>query len=274
MLHSPISDQQWGFTARKSTTDALLSITHDCIRALDRGKEVSTVFFDISKAFDSVPHLHFSVNYLSLICCQWSQILSLASCLWRSTRFNTQPSVVPNLHQWCVVSNGKMVVYADDIALYQIIQSPEDYLLIQHDINAVSEWITANYLAFNYWKCCHLLFSRKRSPTLPVAPLEINGNIVNQANEFKYLGVILSSDMSWSSHISAISCKTRKLIGVLYRKFYLYYLELLQLANLPTLAARRKRLKLCLFYSMVNELATFPNLPLFLDSLVIILFDQ
>ena len=50
----------------------------------------------------------------------------------------------------CVVSNGKMAVYADDIALYQIIQSPEDYLLVQHDINAVSEWITANYLALNY----------------------------------------------------------------------------------------------------------------------------
>ena len=55
-----------------------------------------------------------------------------------------------------------------------------------------------------------------RSPTLPVTPLEINGNIVNEANEYKYLGVTLSSDMSWSSHISAISSKTRKLIGVLY----------------------------------------------------------
>ena len=49
-------------------------------------------------------------------------------------------------------------------------------------------------------------------------PLETNGNVVNQVNEYKYLGVILSSDMSWSSHISA----TRKFIGVLYRKFYLY----------------------------------------------------
>ena len=37
-----ISDQQWGFTARKSTTAAVLSMTHDCTQALDRGKEVST----------------------------------------------------------------------------------------------------------------------------------------------------------------------------------------------------------------------------------------
>ena len=39
------------------------------------------------------------------------------------------------------------------------------------------------------------------------------------------------------------------------------YEDLLQLANLPTLASRRKHLKLCLLYSMVNELATFPKLP-------------
>jgi len=97
----------------------------------------------------------------------------------------------------------------------KIIQSPEDYLLVQYDINAVLEWTTANYLAFNYQKCCHLLFSRKRSLTLPVTPLEINGNFVNHANQYKYLGVILSSDLQWSSHISAICSKTRKLIGIL-----------------------------------------------------------
>jgi len=88
-----------------------------------------------------------------------------------------------------------MVVYADNIALYQIIiHSPEDYFLVQYDIDAVLEWTTANYLAFNYRKCCHLLFSQKRSPTLQVTPLETNGNIVNQVNEYKYLGIILSSD--------------------------------------------------------------------------------
>ena len=30
-----------------------------------------------------------------------------------------------------------MVVHADDIALYKIIQSPEDYLLVQYDINMI-----------------------------------------------------------------------------------------------------------------------------------------
>ena len=34
----------------------MLSITNPCVQALDMGYEVCTTFFDIRKAFDSVPH--------------------------------------------------------------------------------------------------------------------------------------------------------------------------------------------------------------------------
>ena len=40
----------------RSTTSALLSITNDCLQALDMGYDVCAVFIDIRKAFDSVPH--------------------------------------------------------------------------------------------------------------------------------------------------------------------------------------------------------------------------
>ena len=55
--NSPLSSQQWGFTAGKSTTAALVSFSHDCLESLDGGKEMCSVFFDLSKAFDSVHHL-------------------------------------------------------------------------------------------------------------------------------------------------------------------------------------------------------------------------
>ena len=54
--HSPLSTQQWGFTAKKSTTSALRSFTHNCLKSLNNGNEVGAVFVDLSKAFDSVPH--------------------------------------------------------------------------------------------------------------------------------------------------------------------------------------------------------------------------
>ena len=52
----PLSPNQWGFTEGKSTTTALFSFVRECQEALDKGGEVCSVFFDLCKAVDSVPH--------------------------------------------------------------------------------------------------------------------------------------------------------------------------------------------------------------------------
>ena len=54
--YHPLSNKQWGFQSGKSTTTALLSVTHDWFQALENGQEVCSIFFDLRKAFDSVPH--------------------------------------------------------------------------------------------------------------------------------------------------------------------------------------------------------------------------
>ena len=37
---------------------------------------------------------------------------------------------------------------------------------------------------------------------------------------FKYLGVLLSRNLSWSDHISELCTKVRRILGLLYRQFY------------------------------------------------------
>ena len=53
---TPLALQQWGFRSGRSTVSALLDVTHNWSQTLDTGKEVCAVFFDLRKAFDSVPH--------------------------------------------------------------------------------------------------------------------------------------------------------------------------------------------------------------------------
>ena len=48
-----LSNTRWGFQSGKSTATALLTTTYDWLKA---GKEVCSVFFNLRKAFDSVPH--------------------------------------------------------------------------------------------------------------------------------------------------------------------------------------------------------------------------
>ena len=55
-VNAPISARQWGFMANRSTVSALIKVVDDWRKALDQGYEVCVVFFDVSKAFDTVPH--------------------------------------------------------------------------------------------------------------------------------------------------------------------------------------------------------------------------
>ena len=54
--NSPISSKQWGFMSNRCTISALIKVIDDWSKALDEGYEVCVVFFDVSKAFDTVPH--------------------------------------------------------------------------------------------------------------------------------------------------------------------------------------------------------------------------
>ena len=43
---------------------------------------------------------------------------------------------------------------------------------------------------------------------------------MERVSSYKYLGVTITEDLSWSSHINEITKKARKHIGLLYRQFY------------------------------------------------------
>ena len=51
------SVQQWFFLADRSTTGPILSAVQEWYGHLDGGAEVQAIFFDLQKAFDTVPHV-------------------------------------------------------------------------------------------------------------------------------------------------------------------------------------------------------------------------
>ena len=65
-----------------------------------------------------------------------------------------------------------------------------------------------------------MLFSKKRiHSSLPVS-LHVDGSELGMVKQTKYLGILLTSEMSWTPYISAICAKARRLVGLLYCKFY------------------------------------------------------
>ena len=93
--------------------------------------------------------------------------------------------------------------------------------MLQDNITTICNWVADNHLVLNLTKCCYIVFSRKRLPTMPTADLSVGDtHSLTRAHHHKYLGVTLTSDLSWSLHITNICKKTRKQTGLLYRNFY------------------------------------------------------
>ena len=240
---SPISTKQWGFMSKCSTVSALIRVVEDWLHALDQGFEVCVVFFDISKAFDTVPHLAllrqlrelgldpYLIRWIRNYLCQRSQFVSIddvSSHTLPVTSGVPQGSVLGPLlfilyinEVVSTISAGSDInMFADDIALYRIIRTASDFQYLQNDVNSITTYIKSKNLKFNANKCKLMLIIKKNSNSLPPPQITLNGTVLKRVFSYKYLGVTLTANMSWSPHITECCNKTRKLIGLLYRHFH------------------------------------------------------
>ncbi len=53
-----------------------------------------------------------------------------------------------------------------------------------------------------------------------IPPLMLNGVPLERVETFKYLGLLLSTGLSWSRHIDSVCSRAKKILGLLYRQNY------------------------------------------------------
>ena len=234
---------QSGFTPNDSTTNQLLYIYDTFCKALDEGKEVRAVFFDISKAFDRVWHA-------GLLAKLKSAGLSESFVAWFSGYLSNreQRVVIPGAtSSWASITAGvpqgsilgpllfliyindivKQVdshirLFADDTSLFIKVDGISSTAeTLNSDINKISLWAKSWLVSFNPSKTESVIFSRKSSNT-DHPPLTMNEEIISEFSSHKHLGVILTKDCSWHSHIDSIKEKAWKRISVMRKlKFQL-----------------------------------------------------
>ena len=47
--------------------------------------------------------------------------------------------------------------------------------------------------------------------------VKIGKTVIQMINSYKYLGIIIDSNLNWSEHIESIKTKLQKTLGVLYK---------------------------------------------------------
>jgi len=119
--------------------------------------------------------------------------------------------------------NANLMVYADDILLSKPITTSSDLTALQSDLNLISDWLSNNLLTMNVNKTKLTIISRKRpsnpNSSLHPACVYVSGSPLEVVKCFKYLGVWISDDLSWSLHIESVCSRARRLLGFMYRFF-------------------------------------------------------
>ena len=224
---------------------ALLYSTHTIHSILDSNSAVCGVFLDLSKAFDSVPHQPLLdmlassslpphlLNWIHSYLLNRSQKVVLngsTSSFLHVSSGVPQGSILGPLF-FLIYINGvtdvplsplmHLILYADDIFIFRPVNSPSDMSILQSDLNNISSWLTSNLLQLNSSKSKYIFFSHK-SPSHfdSFPPLSISQSPIDRVSSFCYLGVTLSSSLSWSPHISSVCSKSRKILGILFRHFH------------------------------------------------------
>ena len=117
--------------------------------------------------------------------------------------------------QSTALDGNHTTLYADDMLLYRVINCPPDFINVQQGIDNIGRWVAENDLRLNSAKCKVMLISRHRTKGNQMPMLHLYGQPLERVFEYKYLGVVLSANLSWTPHIDKTVAKTRKIIGML-----------------------------------------------------------
>ena len=238
--HHIIPESQHGFLPRRSCITQLTSLFDTWSRALDISNppRIDAIFLDWSKAFDKCNHsillhkLHqygICGNTLSWISNFLSNREQRVIFLGASSDWIPVTSGVPqgsvlgpilfNFFTSDLPSHVKSSLpqYADDTVLYRTIRCEGDSYILQNDLNAISRWCSDNQMKLNSTKCKVMHVTRSKKLILTTYYLPDSNQPLDVVPSYKYLGVILSKDLTWTKHVNFVRAKCSRLAGFIRR---------------------------------------------------------
>ena len=239
-----ISPIQFGFLPHHSTTSALLFSSHSILSLLESHTSVCGIFLDLRKAFDSVPHqplIDLLASYnLPYPLLQWlhSYLLNRSQQVVLNGTSSSPLPVTSGVPQGSIIGpllfiiyinaithlsffpQTHLILYADDIFVFKPISFSTDLSNLHLDLDNISSWLTSHLLHLNSSKSKYMFFSHKSSSNFDCfPPLSISHTPIDLVSSYRYLGVLLSSSLSWAPHIAATCSKARKVLGLMFRHF-------------------------------------------------------
>src|ERR1700733_7535395 len=265
-----IFHSQHGFQSGHSPYMALLSMQDMISNAIDRNEYSVGVFFDLSKAFDTVDHKilskkleRYGIRGTPL---KWftSYLTNRSQRVLCNEMLSEEGLIDFGVPQGSILGPLLFLLYINDLAnvsstIFLILFADDTNVFYSHnswrvlfdtlnrELSNISAWFCSNRLTLNPDKTNFILFRSHRKPPLNERPCLLVGDIPLIQVEFtRFLGIDVHVDqhLTWKNHINNISSKIAKNVGILARTAYL----------LPT------SIRLNLYYSLVYPYLTYCNM--------------
>ena len=219
-----ITDCQHGFCAGRSTESAAADLMEFIYKKLDDGDYVAGLFFDLSRAFDSLDH-NFLIHKLQRYGIRGNSLqliesylegrkflVRVSDCTSELKDIDTgvpQGSVLGPLLFILFVNDmpehvfgSTKIMFADDTSMVVSAGSPEE--LKQKVGSIVSDfgnWCNTNKLILNIEKTVFVNFRASKSkPLVELVDLTVS-------TEVKFLGIYIDENINWLSHINYVCNK-------------------------------------------------------------------
>ena len=234
-----LTDHQHGFRKGRSCETQLALTIDDLARSLNSQGQTDMIIMDFSKAFDCVPHQrllnkihHYGVRgplhawLASFLTRRYQQVILDGSSSQRVkvTSGVPQGTVLGPLLFLLYINDlpenisSTVRLMADDCVMYKQIRSESDCLDLQKDLDILCQWENRWQMKFNSKKCFVMNITDKRNPIQHSYSMQ--DSVLETVDHHTYLGIEISSKLTWNLHVSNISSKANRTLGLLRRHLH------------------------------------------------------
>ena len=234
-----LSEKQFGFVSGRSTVTQLLNYLDICADVIANGGIVDSIYFDFSKAFDTVPHKRLSVKMKAygiegkLLAWVEAFLSGREQVVRVNGELSSSKAVISGIPQGSVlgpllfviyindlpdVVQSNILLFADDTKIFSKVSSKDDAVVLQKDIDALNRWSDTWLLKFNTDKC-HVLTMGKFENIVHTQRYTLYGDELDHVFEEKDLGVIIDMELTFEEHIATKVKKANGIMGLIRRSF-------------------------------------------------------
>lgn len=230
---------QFGFRAKRSTTDNLMLFEDKIRMAIEKKCEVIAVFFDLAKAFDSVKSekiieclkemgihgkfmnysndfftdLKFQVKFDGELSSEKNQENGVPQGSGLSVQYFK--IVMDQMNKF--IDNENIYMFVDDFVYIKIIKSARQKNVendIQNDMSKIESWAKHFGLKISIPKTKMMKFTLKKDS--PVSPsIMLNNSVIEEVESFKLLGVTFQKNLKFKQSIDEVTKRVEKDLNVL-----------------------------------------------------------